>query len=138
MTLRRFFRDTSGATAVETALISLPLITLTFGIIEIGRALYMQQALSFGADRAARILYINPTATESAMEQAVVDSVFFVDPLRLDVSLDLAPTTVNSEDFSTRRLTVTYDFVSLVPSILTGTIKLSSDRHVVIRKPATP
>lgn len=36
--LRRLFRSQSGATAVEFALVCLPLLLLVFGIIEFGRA----------------------------------------------------------------------------------------------------
>lgn len=138
MNLRRFIRQTDGATAVETALTAFPLVLLTFGIMEVGRALYTKQALNFGADRAARLLYINPAATEAQMTQTVLDNVIFADPTRLDVTLSAMPAGVSTDDFTTRQLTVTYDFISVVPSILTGTITLSTDRHVVIRGATTP
>ena len=39
----RFRKDETGATALEFALLAVPLVMLTFGIVEFGRALFLQQ-----------------------------------------------------------------------------------------------
>ena len=83
--LRRFLRDPSGTAALEFALIALPLILFTFGIIEIGRALFMQQQLFHATDMAARLLYIAPNTSTSALEAAILDDIFLGDLDRLEL-----------------------------------------------------
>ncbi len=53
---RRLARDTGGATAVEFALLIAPFMMLTFGIIEVSRALWTRQALQDVAIATARCI----------------------------------------------------------------------------------
>lgn len=56
--LRNFLRDTRGVAAVEFAL-SLPIIVmLMFGLIEVGRIVYTQTALSFAAQEGTRFAIV--------------------------------------------------------------------------------
>src|SRR5262249_49875900 len=49
-----------GTTAVEFALIALPLLLLLLGIIEFGRMLWTQSALHYAVQEAARCAAVNP------------------------------------------------------------------------------
>lgn len=131
MMRRRFLRDTDGATAVETALISIVLFALTFGIIEFGRALYIKQALNFGAENAARLLYINPKAQPGELKSAVDASMFLVNKNDIKVTRS-NPVPVSKTGFAKIRLIVTYNFESVVPSLVSKPILLSSDRDVLV------
>ena len=53
-----------------------PMLAFTFGITEIGRALFLQQQLSFATDAAARELYIAPDTASATLSTQIVDSLF--------------------------------------------------------------
>lgn len=57
--VRRLARASDGATAVEFAIIAPVLLMLLFGIMEGGRALWMQNALNFAVEQAARCASID-------------------------------------------------------------------------------
>jgi Flp pilus assembly protein TadG len=59
--LRRRFRHDGGNVAVEFALIAPMLLTLLFGTIEASRAIFMQSALIYSVDQAARCAGIDAT-----------------------------------------------------------------------------
>lgn len=69
--LRRLFRSQSGATAVEFALVCLPLLLLVFGIIEFGRAFYVRNELSHAVDVAARRVLIGQIARDATDSEAL-------------------------------------------------------------------
>ena len=52
--LHRLRSDRSGATAVEFAAVALPLLMIGFGVMEFGRALWVEQALAHVASATAR------------------------------------------------------------------------------------
>ncbi|HYM04783.1 MAG TPA: TadE/TadG family type IV pilus assembly protein [Stellaceae bacterium] len=56
---RRLFRDASGATAVQFAFILPMFVVVIFGIIESGRVMWLQNALSFAVEGAARCAAID-------------------------------------------------------------------------------
>lgn len=137
--LRRLGSQETGATALEFALLAAPLVLITFGIIEFGRALFMQQSLSYATDRAARALYIQPDLTAAAIEEIVLDHMFLADPAQLTVvvcvpgATGCAPTSAPEIDGTqARRLTVSYDFRTLAPGLITSVIPLSLDRVVIL------
>jgi Flp pilus assembly protein TadG len=130
--IRRFLDDSSGAAALEFALIAVPLLTFTFGIIEIGRALFMQQQLSFAADAAARELYIAPDTDPATLSAQIVDDLFLADPARLTVLIGSATGSSGTTAFDTVQLSISYDFQSVVPGFVTDQIPLSFERNVTV------
>lgn len=56
---RQFARASNGATAVEFAIVAPVLLMLLLGIMEGGRALWTQNALSFAVEQAARCAAID-------------------------------------------------------------------------------
>lgn len=132
--VRRFLSDSSGATALEFALIAMPLMLFTFGITEIGRALFMQQQLSFATDAAARELYIAPDIAPATLSTQIVDGLFLGDPDRLTVVIGGATPAPGIVKFETIHLTVNYEFQSLLPQLVTSQIPLNFERTVTIAK----
>lgn len=59
---RRFFRDSSGVSAVEFALLAVPFFMMLFGLMEGGRLLWTQVGLQHAVEMAARCASINDTA----------------------------------------------------------------------------
>lgn len=132
--LQRFISDTNGAAALEFALIALPLMLFTFGIIEIGRALFMQQSLSYATDSAARLLYVNPAATPAVLSAEILESLFLADPDRLSVTVGVPPPSTETERFRSVLLQVDYDFYSVVPSLIIDQIGMHFERTVIVSR----
>jgi Flp pilus assembly protein TadG len=65
---RRFLRSEDGGAAIEFALISTPLFMLLFGILEISRAYWVQGALSYSVEQAARCASIDTTTCGTATQ----------------------------------------------------------------------
>lgn len=63
-----FLQDSKGATAVEMALVLPALLSLIFGIIEGGRALWTLQALQETAYSTARCMAVGDTSCDTVAE----------------------------------------------------------------------
>ena len=59
--LRAPTRDCRGSAVIGFALTAIPLLLFMFGIIEFGRAMFLQSALDYSVAEAARCASINPT-----------------------------------------------------------------------------
>jgi len=58
--LRRFFRNENGSIMVETALMITVLLLLVFGIVDMGRSLYVANSLILAARDGARTAVVHP------------------------------------------------------------------------------
>lgn len=130
--LRRFWRDQSGATALEFALVATPLLMFTFGITEIGRAVFMQQSLSHATDAAARALYIDPDRTVAAIKADILEDLLLAVPANLEVTVGAVTDAAGTSSFRTIQLDVRYEFRSVMPDWITDRIPLSFRRRVVV------
>jgi Flp pilus assembly protein TadG len=68
--LRRFARAERGVTAVEFGLISLPLLLMTFGILEIALVFMVSAALDTATEQASRQIRTGEFQTSAAKAQA--------------------------------------------------------------------
>jgi Flp pilus assembly protein TadG len=59
--LRAQTRDVRGSVAIEFALTAIVFLLFVFGIMESGRAMWLQSALNYSVAEAARCASINPT-----------------------------------------------------------------------------
>lgn len=122
--LGRFITDRGGAAAIEFALIGLPLILLLLGLIEFGRGLHIRAGLDSAADRAQRMILINPAETIQKIE-AEVQSSFQAG------SVDRLHVAINPPSGGTfRTVILTYDMTLLMPAPIGGTITIVSNRLV--------
>jgi Flp pilus assembly protein TadG len=60
-------RDRRGGAIVEFAVLAPVLFTLLLGLVEMGRMLYVRQALEYATEQAARYYMLNPTSASSAI-----------------------------------------------------------------------
>ncbi|MFC3162903.1 TadE/TadG family type IV pilus assembly protein [Ciceribacter thiooxidans] len=125
----------SGATAVEFALVGLPLFLLILGVVEFGRAFFLQNDLSYAADVAARqvlIGQVGPNLSETdataKLDNAVRANFRSGDPALLQVMT--ARETVNGSDF--RVLTLRYPFTFLLPDLVDTPITIGLSRRIPI------
>lgn len=63
-------RDRGGASALEFGLVALPLLAFLFGIIETGRLLWIQNALHYAVQAAARCATIDTTVCDNPADTA--------------------------------------------------------------------
>ena len=69
---QRWTKGDSGASAVEFALVLLPLLFIVFGIIDYGRAFYVQVNLESATREIARTWAVNGSATAISQAQAQI------------------------------------------------------------------
>jgi Flp pilus assembly protein TadG len=59
--------DTRGAAILEFALVAPVLFAILLGLVEVGRMLYVRQALEYATVEAARYYMLNPTTANSTV-----------------------------------------------------------------------
>jgi len=120
-------RQQSGAAALEFALVSVPLIIVTFLIIETGRYVYLKQALVSAVDKATRTLYIDGNTTVGTMRTIVIEGIVWgnADSLNLTVS----PVVVDG--VPAFRIDAAYQFTTLIPNILPDPISIT-DQQILL------
>ena len=126
-----FMRNNSGATALEFALIAAPLFLFTFGIIEISRLVFMQQSIGNALDTAARALYISGNITEEEISDIIASNTFLAKSNSILVQKSLLISSGGIDELSKVKITVNYNFESLIPSFLIGQIPLEFERIVI-------
>jgi len=125
----KFARSEDGATAVEFALIAMPLITLTFGIVEFGRLMLANQEVSYAADLAYRHVILKAAAldaTEISDLSAQLQS-------NLTVAGSVLVTTVDTG--TTIKIDADYDFVLLLPILDVSTVNLHETLYATVALP---
>ncbi len=125
---QHLFRDTRGAAALEFALVALPFILLLIGLLEFGRSLYIRNALDSAADRAQRVILIDPSADEDSIETVVRASFSQGQPDDLIVSY--SKETVASANYG--RVLLKYEMMLLLPVPLGRTVIVTSSRLVAL------
>ena len=125
---RRFLtivRDQHGASAVEFAICGAILIFLSLGVIECGRALLVRNELSYAADRATRVVLMDPGASDSTVAAAARNGFQENDSL-LAVTVD--EETVDG--LPSRVITLTYPVELLLPVLSSTAFDVSVSRRI--------
>ncbi len=107
-----------GASAVEFALVSVVLFTMLLGIIEVGRLLYLQNAVTAAAQEAARAIAGNPGMSVDTVKVRVSRQVpaINVDNLSLEISVSKAKREVVVK--------ATYPYEPIVPIVFSSGLQL--------------
>lgn len=131
--LRRFQRASSGATAVEFALVCLPLLLLSLGVIEFGRALFVKNEIAYAADIAARKVLIgqipaglSDSETTTQLETAIREAFDSGEAALLEISV--VRQMINGTEY--RILSIQYPFSLLVPGLNGNTYTLQLNRRI--------
>ncbi len=125
---RHLLKSQHGAAALEFALIGLPFILLLLGLVEFGRGLYIRNALDSAADRAQRIIIIDPSANTATLEQTI-RSAFQAGPSE-SLTLSYAVETIAGVNY--RRVSLEYAMQLLLPAPLGRTVNIVSSRRVAL------
>jgi Flp pilus assembly protein TadG len=123
--VRRFFSDQDGASAVEFAICGSFLIFLSLGVIEFGRAFMIRNEVAYAADKATRIVLMDPSASTSVITQSARDAFEENDSL---LTVTVANETVDG--LSSRVITLTYPVELLLPALSTRSFNVTVSRRV--------
>jgi Flp pilus assembly pilin Flp len=124
---RRFRRGTTGASAVEFALVAVPLILLLVATIEFGRLLWTRQAMQSLAVSAARCMGVPQTACSTSGVYNAGKTTDFIIHGATVLGVDLLPANIvlngdasceSVADFST--VTISHTFKSVASSLIPG------------------
>lgn len=126
--MRRLWRASGGAAAVEFAFVLGPLMLLVFGIFEFGRLLWVREALQETAAAGARCMGMSATSCDASGAYSATKTTTYVEGVATNwgVTLTGADITLNNntscagvsatKGFST--VTITYTFDSVVPNFV--------------------
>jgi Flp pilus assembly protein TadG len=119
--VKRLRTDDTGATAVEFALVMLPLLLLLMGIIDFGRTYNAQLSLSAAAREGARVMAISndPAAARTAIQNSAL-----INPGVAASQVSFSPATCSAG--ATVAVTITYPMTS-VTGFFTG---MMSGKHL--------
>lgn len=109
--LRGFLAREDGATAVEFAVVSLVFVFLCTGLVDFGRNIDAQARLGHAADAAARVIFLDNSATEAQVAARIAAGFPALGLSR--VTLRLASQTIGARSF--RRVTVSEPLRFLTP-----------------------
>ena len=126
--LGHLLRREDGTAAIEFGIIGLLLIVVSVGTIEIGRALFLFNELAHAADRAARLILIDPKIPDEDLRDQVRD-----EDLLTGLSpavLAVIPGEVQDSGISFRTVRLEYLFTPMVSGLTIGSFTISTDRRV--------
>lgn len=121
--LADFMRRTEGATAIEFAIVAMPLILLLVGTLELGRVLFIRNELALAADRGVRTLLVTADTPMATIETQIRDTFSLTPPAGLAVTLA-------TDGTGFRTLRIDYPVELLIPTLVTPQITLTTERRV--------
>lgn len=127
--LGRLAGCTRGAAAVEFAIISMALIMLLVGILDLGRTFYIYNEISYLSDRAVRSIMLNPDLDDATLETRLREGFMAGNRDSLVVSLT---SEVSASGTNFRVVTVGFPVALLVPNIGDGLISLQVSRRAPV------
>ena len=128
--MSRLIRREDGTAAIEFALIGLLLIVVSIGTIEVGRALFLFNELAHAADRAARLILINPTISDGDLMDQVRDEDLLTGLSPAD--LEVIPGEVADSGISFRTVTLEYSFTPMLSGLTLRSVTMTTVRRVPI------
>lgn len=124
--LRRFRRNSSGAAAIEFAVVGVAFMLLSISVIEFGRGLMLRNQISDAIDIAARELLLDKDTTDSELTDTVQNGFAVGDPGKLGFTF------ANGSDsgVSYKEIQVTYPLTLIIPGLTENSLTLSVTRRI--------
>ena len=121
-------RDEEGASAVEFAIVCSIFIAMCIAIVQFGMALQIRNDLAQAADRGARLIVLNPDATDQDLETQVEALLASYNSANLLV--DVGEATINSIEY--RTVTINYQIQIAIPGLPLNVMTLNASRQVPV------
>ena len=121
--LRCLTRNTSGATALEFAIVAPVFIAMVFGVFNLGYALYCGAAVRHAVQQSSRTLMFNANISAEAFKVTVVSKLVQVpiENLRITISDEVVTQTE-----TLKRVTWTYDYMVYAPFLPAEQLEMGS------------
>ena len=113
---RRFFRDRSGNTAVEFAMILPIFLAVVFGMIEFGRLLWIRNTMEYAAETAARWGGVNTSKTNAEIAAYATGKLIGVDTTGITFTANASSSNVSVTGTHTYSIITSSVFVT-IPTI---------------------
>lgn len=126
--LTRFRQADCGAAAIEFALVGMVAIALFFGILELGRALYMRNEMSYAADLATRQILNNPAVTDADLQTVIRNAISFGPAGALQITTG----TQDVSGIAFRTLQIRTPVSLLIPTLADGRFVLTVERRIPV------
>jgi Flp pilus assembly pilin Flp len=126
-------KDERGAAMVEMAAVTVFLILLVLGIVDLGRVIFTNISLRDAVQEGASYAAYTEEATASDIEATIVNAVSSPDLSIATISLYCSPDPRDLQDGSRVRIQMTYDIDLITPivgAMLGGSMSLSPDAEV--------
>jgi Flp pilus assembly protein TadG len=124
--LYKLWRDRSGASALEFALVAPVFVLLITGIFQTGMGFYANAGLRSGVESAARYAQIYPTPTDSQITTQLSSNTFGLNPALLSTPT-LTHGTSNGQNYVD--ISATYNFPLKILFMPSTTIALNYSRR---------
>lgn len=118
----------SGAAALEFAIVSLFLVLVSIGVVDFGRGFYVRHHMSYAADMGARKALIDATASEATLESTIREAFTGPNP-------DLLEVTIGSEvitGVSYRVVDMAYPLALRIPGFTDSPVSLNVARRIPV------
>lgn len=121
-TVRRFWKDACGATAIEMAFAVPLFVAFLIGFIGLSHAFWVYNSLEYALDHGGRYTMMTPSATSTQIRDTIRANVHGIDSSTVNVSID----TDTSGTIDMKTITVSYNYnfmnnlASFFPSTLTA------------------
>jgi Flp pilus assembly protein TadG len=129
--LLSLLRCSSGAVAVEFAIVFPVLIVFVLGIFAIGSVMHCISSVRFALEETARMLQMNSTLTQGDLQAAIDQKLTYYGKQAVTLSM-----TVDKDSFGSTvaHLTVTYPYFIAIPFVpkYEGAYTQSSDVYLVL------
>ena len=133
---RRAVNDDRGANLVEFALLAIPFLAITLGLVDFGRAIFAYNALVHGTREAARVAMVRGShsgspITATQIQTLVQTRAIGLTPSGVTVNVTWTP---NNDPGSMLRLDSTYTFQPLTTFAISQPITLRSRAEMMIHR----
>jgi Flp pilus assembly protein TadG len=134
MYLRKLIRDSSGAAAVEFALLSMGYMTMLLGVIEVARYVADKQDLMSAVHSAGRYAIVHGSSSSSpasvaTLEQMIGANLFIINAASITANASFSP---NNSPGSKVTITANYTWVPLVSLLHLPTTTISATSAATI------
>ncbi|MDI1326090.1 MAG: pilus assembly protein [Brevundimonas sp.] len=126
-TVRSFFKNSDGASALEFAICAPILLALIFGVFALAFAQHSQSSVRFSVEQASRSLSLDPSLPKTEIDRLVRNKLPEIQPDDLDIDLQITaegPTGKLGTITATLRQEVSIPMVLTVP--LSSTVRIET------------
>ena len=129
--LRKVRRCETGAVAIEFALISMAILIVLFGLVELGRGLYLYNKISYVIDLASRSVLTRPDITDQLLSDEI-SRAFTGEATSPNVTITPGSSGTGNDALNFKIIVISIPFKPLIPGLINDPITLRIARRAPI------